>query len=339
MIKANKKTGAIISILASSVSSKRMVDTNILKAYMKGLPDDISTYISERVIPAVSLRPFSKLNRKAHRLLAKIGQRTLTFGYLVSFDSDLIQVERYLAAIKAEYEQEADNFIANYGMDCETVIAELKRRFHDFDEIDQLVHAVKLSQPTKQYLRRQIGFDYSILELGQSSATGELNTVMEQSKAKLEEGVFNNILEDLAKMAENFQEGLKKTGTIRRCLINGLVTHSTKIQKLAFVNHQIAPLFHQIDKVVAGIPEKGTLTIENLNAFKILLTTLSDPFEVKYRLDNELPLVIEAVEVEDEEESVAHEGSDDSSPDETIITNQPAFNVAQFLNGGADYSL
>lgn len=273
-------------------------------------PKSLATLGSIKICDADDLAPFTKIKRRAEKLMATHGLPILgSYGFS---DSNYDAVYAELAEMKLEFEDIVRKFELRFEKAIETW-----RNHPDNIGWSGLIKDI----PTPEKVAGKLSFDFHPLRI--TAPTGDMASQAVAHHRQKMTGLKGELFEDGAAEAQMLIDkclysrdsfgAVKKRDKVTWKTLRPLKRIATKFQSFAFLDPTVEPLVEMIEHVLDLLPAEGPIDGVHLVHIWALAQTLADP--------------VKAAEVA----SMAYERDDPAQAFETVVTTRkaPAISATQ----------
>lgn len=239
---------------------RKLTPKDLLKVAPEHLPpQDLASLGSKKICDPGELSEFTRLKRRAERLLLESGYRFLG-GYGIPADK-LDAVRDQLQSLQAEFNRYKTGFIARYDANVEQWIT----RHPEWETI------IRSAVTPVKRVDEKIHFGFRIFRV--AAATSE-----EEEGESLMEGAYHSILSEVAISArETWKVTFKGRSTVTQRALSPIRKMRDKLQGLSFVDPRIYPIAENIENVLSGCPKTGEISGGKLSELQSLVLLLMDP--------------------------------------------------------------
>jgi len=238
-------------------SGRKKLRAEDLKLGTEVPPEDLVSLGSKRVCNPESLKVFNRLKKGAERACLRGGTRFLGGFAIPNGRADAVADE--LDEIKAEFEQEAGQFLQSYEQDLEDWIVQHPR----------WEGPIRRAIEPANVVGGRLRFGYQLIQIAPADKSG---TLVEEVKG-LGDGVFAEVAQVARELDESF---LGKEVLHRRALGTFRIIRE-KLDCLSFIDPRIQPIVDTIDDWFRRLPVKGPIAGGIFNEGWSLASLLGDP--------------------------------------------------------------
>ena len=207
--------------------------------------DEVVSLGSKKLCNREVLKPFHRLRDQAGRLCAREGVRFLG-GYAVP-DHSVSGLSLKLGEVQQDFIQEKHRFLSDYDQH----IQEWVNAHPDF------ASAIRNAVPDVQCVSQRFHFGYTTYKVVASPKPDNLNQQVGQ--------LGNSLREEISRDAQTlFEQTFKGKQKVTRKVLKPILRLRDKLNGLAFVDPDIAPVVQRLDAGLAQLPNNGALEGEVL---------------------------------------------------------------------------
>lgn len=236
-------------------------------------PESLATLGSIKIADPDDLAPFSRLKRKAEKLLQSNGLPLL--GTMAIPDAKIKAVREELKALQKEFDDERCGLEANY-----------EKRLDEWRMAPKNAEWKDLIQevPTAEAVAGRMSFGMYMCRLVAPSLDGfeEGDADFQQQMGGLKGELFKDAEAEAKLMLENYLVGKNKHGSvaqrekITRRTLRPLKRVGEKFRSFAFLDDTVEPLATLIEHILSTLPSEGPIEGKDLMQVMWLCQTLSN---------------------------------------------------------------
>ncbi len=272
--------------------------------------DDVISLGSKKLCNREVLKPFNRLREQAGRLCARDGVRFLG-GYAVP-DSCVDELAQELDQLQSDFDHEKQMFLAQYDQH----IQEWVQAHSDFAE------AIRKAVPDAGYVGQRLDFGYTVYKVTASPKPDKLNQQVNR--------LGSTLREEISREAQTlFEQTFKDKTKVTRKALRPIIRLRDKLNGLAFVDPDIAPLVQRLDEGLAQLPDRGSLEGEALTQLMervLLLCSVEQMQQCAQALNANKSVSTEAVEIQEKPTDTPQETEEIAEKEESIENTSPTVN-------------
>jgi len=251
------------------------------------IPDEIKAFIRmhHKIIDQESLNVFFKYRKQGYDYLDTIGVAT-PFGYAIKAGHTINEVHKKLSDIRTEVLRDKVIFLVEYEGRCEGLVDNLINEFSHIENIEVIAELVRNKQRSHAYVDNKISCEVEVIKTTTAESNVEAQALLEKSKSSIEVSVKDKLINEACEIANTLKSRLEEKGKMNNSSLVKLKRIAQKFASLSFMKKALKPFSTRINKILETLPSKGVLTPETATHLVALLNALSNPEEVRSKIDN-----------------------------------------------------
>ena len=270
---------SVFNFSLSNISAIRLIAGKDLEKMMgaEKLPKTLQPLLRQMVISSADLAPFEALRKKVQEFLRQNGSWHDLFGWVTSASAGKrTEIVQFMEAVSKEFYEKKELLLADYEKKSGNHLDGIREQCEEsgFEHCSELVALIAKSQPSIDYLEKQIQFSW---------LRPRLIEVHDDEEDEVITGLFGQALTEIQGRAKRAANAPRVKTQIRAAS-----EIAEKCDSISYIDRRYEGLAKEIRTVLAIVPERekdSEYQPHERMSLMGMMAVLSDAFELNRKIE------------------------------------------------------